>query len=47
MVCLVFVRPLAALGRRGVVYAAINNHFDANYQYDAGYPMPGRNFVMV
>ncbi len=37
-------RPLAALGKKGEVYAAVNNLFDANYQYNAGYPMAGRNF---
>ncbi len=37
-------RPVAALGKKGEVYAAVNNLFDANYQYNAGYPMPGRNF---
>jgi outer membrane cobalamin receptor len=37
-------RPVAALGKKGEVYFAINNLFDANYQYNAGYPMPGRNF---
>jgi iron complex outermembrane receptor protein len=36
--------PMASLGKRGEVYAAINNLFDANYQYNAGYPMAGRNF---
>lgn len=36
--------PMASLGKRGEIYAAINNLFDANYQYNAGYPMPGRNF---
>lgn len=37
-------RPVAALGKKGEVYAAVNNLFDANYQYNAGYPMSGRNF---
>jgi iron complex outermembrane receptor protein len=36
--------PMAGLGKRGEIYAAINNLFDADYQYNAGYPMPGRNF---
>ena len=36
-------RPVAALGKKGEVYAAVNNLFDANYEYNAGYPMPGRN----
>lgn len=36
--------PIASLGKQGEVYAQINNLFDANYQYNAGYPMPGRNF---
>ena len=35
--------PLAALGTKGEVYVAVNNLLDANYQYNAGYPMPGRN----
>jgi len=37
-------RPVAALGKKGEVYVAVNNLLDANYQYNAGYPMPGRNF---
>ncbi len=37
-------RPVTSLGKKGEVYAAVNNLFDANYQYNAGYPMPGRNF---
>lgn len=36
-------RPAAALGKGGEVYLAINNLFDAKYQYNAGYPMTGRN----
>ncbi len=36
--------PMASLGKRGEVYAQINNLFNADYQYNAGYPMPGRNF---
>lgn len=36
--------PMARLGKKGEIYAAVNNLFDANYQYNAGYPMPGRNF---
>ena len=37
-------RALAALGKSGEVYLAVNNLFDTSYQYNAGYPMPGRNF---
>ena len=33
-----------AVATSKVDYAAVNNLFDANYQYNAGYPMPGRNF---
>lgn len=36
--------PMASLGKRGEVYAQINNLFDASYQYNSGYPMPGRNY---
>lgn len=36
-------RPVAALGKKGEVYLAVNNLSDAKYQYNAGYPMPGRN----
>lgn len=36
--------PMASLGKKGEVYVALNNLFDAHYQYNAGYPMPGRNF---
>lgn len=35
--------PLAALGKGGEVFVVVNNLFDANYQYNAGYPMTGRN----
>ena len=35
---------MASLGKKGEIYAAVNNLFDAAYQYNAGYPMPGRNF---
>lgn len=36
--------PVAALGKKGEVYLAVNNLLNANYAYNAGYPMPGRNF---
>ncbi len=36
--------PTASLGKGGEIYLAINNLFGANYEYNAGYPMPGRNF---
>lgn len=36
--------PVAALGKGGEVFVIANNLFDANYQYNAGYPMTGRNF---
>jgi outer membrane cobalamin receptor len=36
--------PIAALGKKGEIYGAINNIFDASYQYNPGYPMPGRNY---
>lgn len=32
-----------ALGRQGEVFLALNNLFNARYEYNAGYPMPGRN----
>lgn len=35
--------PLASLGKKGEVYLAMNNLFGANYQYNPGYPMPGRS----
>lgn len=34
---------LDALGRNGEVYANLNNLFKTAYQYNAGYPMAGRN----
>jgi iron complex outermembrane receptor protein len=37
-------QPLPLLGKKGEVYVVINNLLDADYQYNAGYPMPGRNF---
>ncbi len=37
-------RPLAALGKSGEVFVVVNNLFAADYEYNAGYPMPGRNF---
>jgi outer membrane cobalamin receptor len=36
--------PMATLGKRGEIYAQINNLFNADYQYNSGYPMPGRNY---
>jgi outer membrane cobalamin receptor len=39
-----FSLPVVALGMTGETYTAVNNLFDTNYQYNAGYPMPGRNF---
>lgn len=35
---------VTALGKTGETCTAVNNLFDTNYQYNAGYPMPGRNF---
>jgi iron complex outermembrane receptor protein len=35
--------PIPSLGKKGEFYVAVNNIFDANYQYNPGYPMPGRN----
>jgi outer membrane cobalamin receptor len=37
-------KALPVLGDRGEVYVMLNNAFDADYAYNAGYPMPGRNF---
>lgn len=34
--------PLAALGRKGEVFVAVENLFDREYMYRSGYPMPGR-----
>jgi outer membrane receptor protein involved in Fe transport len=34
--------PLPALGKRGEVFVAVENLFDAKYAYRTGYPMPGR-----
>lgn len=36
--------PWAIAGHKGTVYVLANNLFDAGYQYNAGYPMPCRNF---
>ncbi len=36
--------PVAALGKTGETYTAVNNLFDTNDQCNAGYPMPARNF---
>lgn len=36
--------PVPALGKKGELYLGINNLFNANYAYNAGYPMAGRNF---
>jgi iron complex outermembrane receptor protein len=36
--------PTTSLGKGGEIYLAVNNLLGANYQYNAGYPMPGRNF---
>jgi hypothetical protein len=35
--------PLPLLGSKGEVHVALNNLFDRDYAYNAGYPMPGRN----
>jgi outer membrane cobalamin receptor len=35
--------PLPRLGRTGELFAQFNNLLDADYQYNAGYRMPGRN----
>lgn len=35
--------PLAALGKKGEVFLAMENLFNKNYAYRPGYPMPGRN----
>ncbi len=35
--------PMPNLGKKGEVFLLVNNLFDAKYQYNAGYPMPGRN----
>ncbi|MEN9865383.1 MAG: hypothetical protein RL748_973 [Pseudomonadota bacterium] len=37
-----FSYPLAALGKKGEVFVAIENLFDRSYAYRPGYPMPGR-----
>jgi len=37
-------RALPQLGKRGEMFLIANNLLDASYQYNAGYPMPGRNF---
>lgn len=35
--------PLPSLGKSGEVFLALKNLFKANYQYNPGYVMPGRN----
>ena len=35
--------PIPALGKKGEVFVAIENLFDAKYVYRQGYPMPGRS----
>ena len=35
--------PLAALGKKGEVFFAVENLFNRDYAYRPGYPMPGRN----
>jgi outer membrane cobalamin receptor len=37
-------RAVPVFGDRGEVYVMLNNAFDADYAYNAGYPMAGRNF---
>ncbi|MFV0601960.1 MAG: TonB-dependent receptor [Brachymonas sp.] len=34
--------PIPALGKKGEVFLAVENIFDAKYAYRTGYPMPGR-----
>ena len=36
-------RTLPSLGSGSEVYLMLNNAFDTDYSYNAGYPMPGRN----
>lgn len=36
--------PLPSLGKKGEVFVSANNLFNAAYEYNAGYPMPGRNY---
>lgn len=35
--------PVAALGKKGEVFVALENLFDRDYAYRPGYPMPGRS----
>jgi outer membrane receptor protein involved in Fe transport len=35
--------PVAALGKKGEVFVAVENLFDRDYAYRVGYPMPGRS----
>ena len=36
--------PIRSLGKKGEVFVSANNLFNASYAYNAGYPMPGRNY---
>lgn len=36
--------PIPSLGKKGEVFVSANNLFNASYEYNAGYPMPGRNY---
>ena len=35
---------MRGLGKKGEVFVSANNLFNASYAYNAGYPMPGRNY---
>ena len=36
--------PVPSLGKKGEIFVSVNNLFNANYEYNAGYPMPRRNY---
>lgn len=36
--------PLPILGKKGEVFVSANNLFNSSYEYNAGYPMPERNY---
>jgi iron complex outermembrane receptor protein len=37
-------RKVPLLGQRGEAFVAVENLFDEDYSFRAGYPMPGRSY---
>lgn len=38
--------PVASLGKKGEIFMGVNNVFNSDYEYNAGYPMQGRDYQL-